>query len=169
MPKSSDTLALPVRRVEQLRETSLAERAREAIQRAILEGSIAPGERISIERIAGELGVSRTPVREALKALEVDGLIVLEPNRGAVVREVARDDLYHRYAIRGMIEGYAAQLACEADPAGLAAVLSANCRKARKLIEGPRATAPRTVRELVALNQDFHAEIRERSGSPTIV
>lgn len=155
-------------KVEQLNEVSLAEQAREAIQRAILDGSIAPGERISIERIAAELGVSRTPVREALKALEGDGLIDLEPNRGAMVREVARDDLSHRYAIRGMIEGYAAELACEADAPTVAKELAANCKRARKIIDGKRATEPKNVRELVALNQQFHGTIREHSKSPTI-
>jgi DNA-binding GntR family transcriptional regulator len=157
-----------VSRVEQLNEVSLAEQAREAIQRAILDGSIEPGERVSIERIAGELGVSRTPVREALKALEGDGLIDLEPNRGATVRQLARDDLFHRYAIRGMLEGYAAALACEADAAGAAAELAKNCKRARKIIDGPRATGTRNVRELVELNQQFHGAIRERSASPTI-
>jgi GntR family transcriptional regulator of vanillate catabolism len=154
--------------VEQLNEVSLAEQAREAIQRAILDGSIAPGERISIERIAGELGVSRTPVREALKALEGDGLVDLEPNRGAMVRQVARDDLFHRYAIRGMIEGYAAELACEADAPGVAKELAANCKRARKIIDGKRATEPKNVRELVELNLAFHGLLRERSESPTI-
>jgi DNA-binding GntR family transcriptional regulator len=158
-----------VSRVEELNEVSLAEQAREAIQGAILDGSIAPGERISIERIAGELGVSRTPVREALKALEVDGLIELEPNRGAVVRQVARDDLYHRYEIRGLIEGYAAEIACEADSASLGEALVANCKEARKIIEGANAAKPKQVRELVELNQEFHNVIRERSNSPTIV
>jgi GntR family transcriptional regulator of vanillate catabolism len=159
---------LKVSKVEQLNEVSLAEQAREAIQRAILDGSIAPGERISIERIAAELGVSRTPVREALKALEGDGLVDLEPNRGAMVRQVARDDLFHRYAIRGMIEGYAAELACEADAAGVAKELAANCKRARKIIDGKRATEPKYVRDLVDLNQAFHGVIRERSDSPTI-
>lgn len=155
-------------RVEQLNEVSLAEQAREAIQRAILDGSIAPGERISIERIAGELGVSRTPVREALKALEGDGLVDLEPNRGAMVRQVARDDLFHRYAIRGMIEGYAAALACEVDAEAVAVELRRNCSRARKIIDGSRATEPKNIRRLVDLNQEFHGAIRERSGSPTI-
>jgi DNA-binding GntR family transcriptional regulator len=67
-----------------------------------------------------------------------------------------------------MIEGYAAALACEADGEAAAKELVKNCKRARKIIDGPRATEPKSIRQLVDLNQDFHGAIRERSGSPTI-
>ncbi len=60
--------------------------AAELIRAAIVEGRLQPGERLKEEQLARELGVSRTPVREALLFLEAEGAVVLQPNRGASVR-----------------------------------------------------------------------------------
>jgi DNA-binding GntR family transcriptional regulator len=157
--------AAAVRRLDEVREVSLADKARESIRTAILDGSLRPSERLTIEQLASELGVSRTPVREALKALEGDGLVRLLPHRGVVVEPVAREELFHRYEIRAMLEGYAAELACRADAAGVAALLEANCDELAALAEhaGDHAT------RLAELNQGFHAIIREASGSRTLI
>lgn len=156
-------------RFDLLRDVSLAERARELIRSAILEGRIKPNERITIERIAGELGISRTPVREALKALEVDGLVKLLPHRGAVVESMAREELLHRYEVRAMLEGYAAELACRNNSGRLADELETNCKELVELARDPDLDNPETVRELGALNAEFHSIIRLASQSPTVI
>ena len=157
------------RRLAEVRGISLADQAKESIGTAILEGRIKPEERVTIEQIAAELGISRTPVREALKALEVDGLVKLLPHRGAVVERFARDELNHRYSIRALLEGYAAELACRADPLGLADTLDANCEALAQRAATADVGDPAQLQPLGELNQQFHAAIRNGSNSPTLI
>lgn len=154
-------------RFQQLESASLADRARDNIRTAILEGKLKPGEKITIERIADELGISRTPVREALKALETDSMVRLIPHRGAVVEPFAWQEIQHRYVIRSMLEGYAAELACRAADETLIVALDRNCERLAKAI-GMMGRKPR-VRPLVDLNHEFHTLIRSGSKSPTLV
>jgi DNA-binding GntR family transcriptional regulator len=83
------------------------------IEEAVLNGNYAPGESLTESRLAGELGVSRTPIREALTQLEHEGLVQLVPNKGAVVTGISQKDIQDIYAIRMMIEGLAARWAAE--------------------------------------------------------
>jgi DNA-binding GntR family transcriptional regulator len=83
------------------------------IEEAVLNGKYAPGESLTESRLAGELGVSRTPIREALTQLEHEGLVQLVPNKGAVVTGISQKDIQDIYAIRMMIEGLAARWAAE--------------------------------------------------------
>src|ERR1700682_3154662 len=85
--------------------------ATELIREAILEGRLEPGARLKEEELARELGISRTPVREALLMLQAEGLIETVPNRGAVVRTHDADDLIDLYQLRALLEGYAARQA----------------------------------------------------------
>lgn len=156
-------------RVAPVQNTPLAEQAREQIRASILDGTIRPGERLTIEQLAGELGVSRTPVREALKALEQDGLVHLLPHRGAVVESVAQDEVHHRYTIRAMLEGYAAELACSLNGARIAVELEALCDRleaaARRAKPGDRSSIER----MSELNREFHGLVRDGSGSRTLI
>ncbi len=85
--------------------------ATELIRQAILDGRLEPGSRLKEEELARELGISRTPVREALLMLQAEGLIETTPNRGAVVRTHDADDLIDLYQLRALLEGYAARQA----------------------------------------------------------
>ncbi len=155
-------------RFKQLSNASLADQARDNIRTAILEGKIKPGEKITIERIAAELGISRTPVREALKALETDSMVRLVPHRGAVVEPLAWQEIQHRYVIRSMLEGYAAELACRAADDDLVAALNRNCDRLAKLITTVKSSKA-NFNPLVELNHEFHKLIRDGSKSPTLV
>lgn len=84
-----------------------------AIEEKIISGEYKSGEQITEMRLSSELGVSRTPVREALAMLEKDGLIELIPNKGAVVRGISESDLVDIYAIRERLEGLCALLCAE--------------------------------------------------------
>jgi GntR family transcriptional regulator, vanillate catabolism transcriptional regulator len=161
--------AATIRRLEEVEDVSLADRAREAIRTAILDDSLHPGERLTIEQLAADLGVSRTPVREALKALEGDGLVRLIPHRGVIIEPLAREEIHHRYAIRAMLEGYAAELACRADAPGIAALLETNCAELARVAAERRRDKGDQTRRLSELNQDFHRVIREGSRSPTLI
>ncbi|MCX5901755.1 MAG: GntR family transcriptional regulator [Proteobacteria bacterium] len=83
------------------------------IEEAILNGKYLPGESLTESRLAGELGVSRTPIREALTQLEREGLVQLIPNKGALVTGISQKDIQDIYAIRMLIEGLAARWAAE--------------------------------------------------------
>ena len=85
--------------------------ATELIREAIVDGRLPPGQRLKEEELARELGISRTPVREALLILQTEGLVDAAPNRGAVVRSHDADDLEDLYQLRALLEGYAARRA----------------------------------------------------------
>jgi DNA-binding GntR family transcriptional regulator len=85
----------------------------EALQNLILSGALATGSWLRQERLAREFGVSRTPVREALRALQARGLIELHPHRGALVSRPTARDIREAYAVRAELEGFAAELAAE--------------------------------------------------------
>lgn len=81
------------------------------IKQGILNGVWNTGDRIVETKLARELGVSQTPVREALNQLVVEGIIAILPNRGAVVRKLTAVDIFEIYSIRAVIEGLAIRLA----------------------------------------------------------
>jgi GntR family transcriptional regulator, vanillate catabolism transcriptional regulator len=147
---------------------SLADQARDLIREAIFNGKIKPEERLTIERIAAEFGISRTPVREALKALETDGIVRIEPHRGAVVQRFDKDELYDRYSIRALLEGHAGELACKREPLAVAADLDRNCAELKKALASARADDLDTIQVLVELNLQFHERILAASGSATV-
>jgi len=94
-----------------VRNASMA--ATELIRNAILEGRLEPGQRLKEEELARELGISRTPVREALLMLQAEDLVVAAPNRGATVRVHDANDLHDLYELRALLEGYATRRAAE--------------------------------------------------------
>jgi DNA-binding GntR family transcriptional regulator len=97
--------------------------AYEQIRRAIVEGRYRPGQRLIEQRIGEEFALSRTPVREALRRLEAEGLVESIPNRGAVVRDVSLEDVSDLYGLRARLEAYGAELAADRiDPDQLAAL-----------------------------------------------
>ena len=84
-----------------------------AIEERILSGEFRPGEPLTEARITEITGASRTPVRDALHRLERDGLVRIEPNRGAFVVGITREDLADIYEVRRRVEGLAARRAAE--------------------------------------------------------
>lgn len=89
------------------------ERVAVLIREMILRDELSPGMPIRERRLAQELGVSRTPLREALKILRADGLVELSPRRGATVAEPSPGELRHLLQVLGALEGFAGHLACD--------------------------------------------------------
>ena len=85
----------------------------EAIREAIINGTLKPGERLMEIQLAEEMGVSRTPVREAIRKLELEGFLVMIPRKGAYVAGLSMKDIADVFEIRGALEGLAAGLAAE--------------------------------------------------------
>lgn len=90
-----------------------AEAVYSTLRHCIVLGDLAPGERLRSDGLATRLGVSRTPVREALRKLEAEGLVAVSPRLGLVVREISEQDLSEIFAIREALEAAAARLAAE--------------------------------------------------------
>jgi DNA-binding GntR family transcriptional regulator len=78
----------------------------------VLEGVLTPGEKVPERTLCEKLGVSRTPMREALKVLAADGLLSLEPNKGARVRAITVEDLEEVFPVMAALEALAGELAC---------------------------------------------------------
>ena len=92
---------------------SLGQEIAGQLRQAIIEGRIAPGERLVEASIAERLGVSRGPVRDAILELQRQGLVVNAPRRSAFVVEVSKDDIEEIYTLRMVLEAFAARLAAQ--------------------------------------------------------
>ena len=86
------------------------------LREAILKGELEPGERLMEMQLAGQLGVSRTPIREAIRKLELEGLVLMIPRRGAVVAKITEKDLRDVLEVRSSLEKLAIELACDRMP-----------------------------------------------------
>ncbi|WP_116998355.1 GntR family transcriptional regulator [Desertimonas flava] len=135
----------------------------ERLRAGIVEGRYAPGARLVEQAIAAELGVSRTPVREALRRLESDGLVTSERNRGVVVRSISAAEIDDLYELRGRLESYAAELAAGRRTAEQLAALHAAAAEFSAAVEQVAAARRRGVqgsvaqtRALNAANRRFH-------------
>ena len=104
--------------------TSLHSEVTSRIRSLIVESQIKPGERVPELEISKELGVSRTPIREALKVLASEGLVDLLPLRGAVVKTFSDKDAADMLKVMGLLESIAAQKACQADQKKIDKVLA---------------------------------------------
>ena len=83
------------------------------LRQAILRGELKPGERLMEIQLANKLGVSRTPIREAIRKLELEGLVLMIPRRGAEVAEITEKSLRDVLEVRRSLEALSVQLACE--------------------------------------------------------
>jgi len=95
-----------------LETTSLADEIAFRLQASIVARRLQPGERLRQEELCKRFNVSRTPVREALRKLQALRLVVMVPNRGAIVRLPTRTEVVEVYDLRAELEGYAAKCAC---------------------------------------------------------
>ncbi|MCG8402432.1 MAG: GntR family transcriptional regulator [Firmicutes bacterium] len=85
----------------------------ESLREAIIQGRLKPGERLMEIQLAEEMGVSRTPVREAIRKLELEGFVVMLPRKGAYVASFSVKDIVDIFEVRAALEGLAAGLAAE--------------------------------------------------------
>jgi len=106
-------LTLPVWMPPSREEPSLHGEILGRLRDYLVEGNIPDGNRIPERQLCEMLGISRTPLREALKVLAAEGLVELLPNRGARVRHLSEQDLGELFDIMGGLEGLAGRLACE--------------------------------------------------------
>lgn len=130
-----------------------------AVLDMILRGAIAPGELVTERQIAARLGMSRTPVREAVRRLEGEGTLERQRSGALVLRPYSMEEFLHALAVRRLLEGEAARLA--AGKISTEIVEAARERIARLRREGLADTARQD-------DCDFHAAIAEASGNPVL-
>lgn len=111
------------------------------LRRAILMGELEPGERLMELQLTERLGVSRTPIREAIRKLELEGLVVMAPRRGAAVAKITEKDLQDVLEVRCSLEELAVELACERITAEEISELRECIGAFRKATEGNDVTA----------------------------
>jgi DNA-binding GntR family transcriptional regulator len=141
----------------------------EVLRQRILEGRHAPGARLVEQRLAEELGVSRTPVREALARLQSEGLVEIYPNRGAVVRTFTPQHLVDAYGLRAVLEGHAAhQAARRIGGSGLEA-LERECEALEAALETSFSSRRDEVEFLVHHNGLYHQTIIAASGNQRLM
>src|SRR5713226_4424126 len=98
---------------KKIRPEPIAATVYDYLKQSILDGELLPGARLFEAQIATQMGVSRSPVREAFQQLEADGLVEIQTNLGATVRTLTVKDVEEIYTARTLIEGYAASLAAK--------------------------------------------------------
>ena len=141
---------------------SLSKVVSEKIRGQILAGRLKPGERLVEDRLSAELGVSRVPVREALRGLSMEGLVRLEPNRGASVTEVTPELLAELVEVRTLLEALNARLAARRHDPEIVALLQDTLRR------GNEAAQSGTPDELAELNAEFHERLAEASRNSVL-
>ncbi|MEW2515275.1 GntR family transcriptional regulator [Streptomyces sp. NPDC046870] len=140
----------------------LRERVYEALLELITTRALQPGQHLVESELAGHLGVSRQPVREALQRLNTEGWVDLRPAQGAFVHEPTEEEADQLLTVRTLLEAEAARLAAaHADNAGIT-VLEELCA------EGETAVAAEDVDRAVALNAAFHAKVMELAGNTVL-
>jgi DNA-binding GntR family transcriptional regulator len=148
--------------VAPIKSRSLALLIEAEVERLIMAGEIAAGDRINENQLALRLGVSRGPIREALRSLEAGGLVELKPNRGVFVRSISLSEACDIYAVRAALFGLAGRLCAQR--------LSLDDVSALKRLIGDMESAARQ-RDFDAyypLNLALHEFIIDHSGNPVL-
>ncbi|MGH3328787.1 MAG: GntR family transcriptional regulator [Streptomycetales bacterium] len=140
------------------RRGSTTDLVTDALREAILDGAMPPGTWIREGDLARDLSVSRTPIREALRRLDDEGLVNKTAHQGTVVASMTVEDILAVYIVRRNLEGLAARLAANRRPAGLVAELEDNQDRMRAVLDQPD--------KLASLNLEFHRAIRTATGNP---
>ncbi|MER5915273.1 GntR family transcriptional regulator [Streptomyces sp. NPDC001982] len=136
----------------------LREQAVEVIRNMVVSGALASGDRINEVELAGRLGISRGPLREAIQRLSSEGVIELRQNRGAYVRAITPEDVRHMYEARELIEVRAAELAAEhASEADIVAL--------RETLDGVRAALQNDAGASYPQEADVHDLVLSLSGN----
>lgn len=142
---------------------TLHEEVLERLRDMIIEGRLAPGQRINEGQVGAQLGVSRTPLREAIKTLASEGLVEIQPAKGAVVRKFTAKDLYQVLQVLKALEQLGARMTCEhASDAAITAINDLHVEMMELYRAGNRL-------EYFKLNQAIHTAFVAASENAVLV
>jgi DNA-binding GntR family transcriptional regulator len=143
----------------QIAQTALYQEVAERLRQRIFAHQLAPGARIDEQALATDYGISRTPLREALKVLAAEGLVTLRPRRGCFVTEISEQDLDDIFPLMAMLEGRCAlEATTRAQPDDLARLDALHA-------ELQRFAETKEIEHFFEVNQAFHYQIQEMSGN----
>lgn len=132
------------------------------LRQAILTGEMKPGERLLEIHLANKLGVSRTPIREAIRMLELEGLVIMVPRRGAQVAQITEKSMSDVLEVRCALDELAVELACERISAAEKEELYDACKAFEK------ATLTKQVHVIAKADVEFHDIIFKAAGNPRL-
>ncbi|MEV0792547.1 GntR family transcriptional regulator [Kribbella sp. NPDC050459] len=141
---------------------TLVEGIQTSLRSAILKGSLPPGFRLREIPLAAHFGVSTTPIREAIRHLEHEGLVKIYPRRGAEVVAISSAEIDHLYEVRTVLECHAIRKAAESAPD------EAALEPARKVVRAQERSSRQTRRRPALVDADFHREMMMLAGNPLI-
>jgi len=133
------------------------------IKRAIISGIIKPGERINETKIAKDMGISRSPVREALQELKKEGVVINIPYKGTYVNLLGKKDIEDMYVIRGLLEAYAIGKVIENKNENILKCLKKNVEDIEKAVK------KRQMKKLVDKDIEFHRNICNFTGNKKLI
>ncbi len=164
MPRQAENNEHVFRSLESLPERrSLGQDVYLRLRQAILRGELAPGSRLVESRLAGALGISRTPVREGIHKLERENLVRPGPSGGFFVVGLTREDVKETFGIRSVLESYAARLAAEKHREEELEPLE------RKMREYQACMDRGDLDPLLRINTEFHDHLYALSRSPRLI
>lgn len=142
--------------------TPLSEKIAMTIRNNIIKGIIKPGERLVEPKLSEMLGISRTPIREALRLLEMEGFIEIIPRRGAVVTTLTEKDIDDIFVIKMKLEPLASKLAVHH-------LDKSDIDKMRDLIKKMDSGSSRVVSQMINWNYDFHRIFIYKCGNERLI
>nr|MCS5603395.1 GntR family transcriptional regulator [Paracoccus sp. (in: a-proteobacteria)] len=141
---------------------SLHDQVVSRVRDLIIEGVLEPGSRIDEARLIEELEVSRTPFREALRTLAAEGLVIVRPSKGSIVRKLTREDVFSMLEVLAHLERLAGELACaRAGDEQIQALVDLHQRMMECYRQRDRLP-------YYKLNQEFHSRLAELSKNTTL-
>lgn len=133
------------------------------LREAILKGELVPGERLMEKQLAERMGVSRTPIREAIRKLELEGLVLMVPRKGAEVAKITEKDITDVLEVRATLESLAVRLACEK-------MDQEDLEKLEKLRDDfERAARNKEIETLIKKDVEFHDAIFAATGNDKLI
>ena len=133
------------------------------LRNAILKGELEPGEKLMEKKLSEKLGVSRTPIREAIRKLELEGLVVMTPRKSAEVASITEEDLTDVLEVRRVLETLAIDLACKNITNEILSELEAN------LVRFNAAVKKNDITEIATTDVEFHEAIYKSTGNRRLI
>ncbi len=133
------------------------------LRNAILTGELEPGERLMEIKLADKLGVSRTPIREAIRKLELEGLVVMTPRKSAEVARITKEDMTDVLEVRRVLECLAVDLSCAKITDEIIKELEEN------LIQFEKAVKKNDIKEIALTDVDFHEIIYKSTENKRLI
>ncbi len=145
------------------KHSTLREQIDSSLRESIIRGDLNPGQKITEPELAGRLGISRTPIREAFRQLESEGFLTVMPRRGAIVSRMSKKEIEDFYEIKSLLEGYAARKAA-------ARATEKDIEKLMKLNGQLEVLAERgDVETFFRKNQEFHNAFISMCGNEKLL